>query len=367
MGQGEKTEVVLLEENEMTTERPERCAEFSLPASDLAVAAMGLASEAAPPFVYNHSVRSYLYAREVSAAKGLKAGTDYDDELVFLSCILHDLGVTDRANGNQRFEVDGADAAASFLRAYGVDETRTQTVWNAIALHTSDGLAHRFGPVEGVAQIGIAADILGRDRDLMPEGFADRVHAVWPRHDLGYTLAEAIAVQVRDNPAKGSPLNFPGHLLQLHFPTGAPLTWFDLVNAAGWNDKPPTTLSDHAAAATAEQLGELFMLYFNSRDLDALLSLYEPAAFFAPQPGQSVSGTEGIRNALESMMAAGATIKLETRRLQSVGDLAVVSNTATVSGLSPDGSPLITTTTEVARRQPGGRWLYVLDDPFFSV
>ena len=51
--------------------------------------------------------------RELAAADGL---TDYDDELVFLGCLLHDLGVTDYGWGDQRFEVEGADAAARFLR-----------------------------------------------------------------------------------------------------------------------------------------------------------------------------------------------------------------------------------------------------------
>lgn len=134
---------------------------------------------------------------------------------------------------------------------------------------------------------------------------------------------------------------------------------------AGWNDKPSKVLDDHDVASTPEEVVELFMRYFNSRDLDALLSLYEPTAFFAPQPGQSVSGTEALGAALGGMMAAGATIKLETRRLQSIDDLAVISNTATISGLSPDG-PLVTTTTEIYRRQRDSRWLVVFDDPFFS-
>jgi hypothetical protein len=34
---------------------------------------------------------------------------------VFLSCILHELGVTEHANGDQRFEVDGADQPAMMV------------------------------------------------------------------------------------------------------------------------------------------------------------------------------------------------------------------------------------------------------------
>ncbi|WP_371287046.1 HD domain-containing protein [Mycobacterium sp. PS03-16] len=57
-----------------------------------------------PEYLANHCVRSYLFGRELAAAEGL----DYDDEDLFLACILHDLGVTGHGRGEQRFEVDGA-------------------------------------------------------------------------------------------------------------------------------------------------------------------------------------------------------------------------------------------------------------------
>jgi hypothetical protein len=222
---------------------------IDLPDSDIACAARQFVFNVSPVFVAHHSVRSYLFARELAAAKGLQCDVDYDDELVFLSCILHDLGVTEYANGDQRFEVDGADAAARFLRDHGVPESRVTTVWQAIALHTSIGLAHKFGAEQAVAQMGIAADIVGTDRYLLPPGFADRVHASWPRHDLGYALAELIADQVEANPAKGPPLTFPGHLHQLMYPTTPPVTWFDAVRTAGWDDQPNADRSAEASPA----------------------------------------------------------------------------------------------------------------------
>jgi hypothetical protein len=209
-----------------------------LPDSDIACAAKQFVFDVSPAFVAHHSVRSYLFGRELAATKGLRREIDYDDELVFLSCVLHDLGVTEYANGDQRFEVDGADAAARFLRDHGVAEARVTTVWQAIALHTSAGLAHKFGAVQAIAQMGISADIIGADRQMLPPGFADRVHAVWPRHDVGYALAELIADHVEANPTKGPPLTFPGHVHQLMYPTTPVVTWFDVVRAAGWNDQP---------------------------------------------------------------------------------------------------------------------------------
>jgi hypothetical protein len=211
---------------------------MDLPDSDIASAAKEFVLEISPAFVANHSVRSYLFARELAAVKGLRSDVDYDDELVFLSCVLHDLGATDHANGDQRFEVDGADAAARFLRDRGVQEDRVTTVWQAIALHTSVGIAHRFGAVHAITHMGIGTDIVGTDRDMLAPGFADRVHASWPRHDLGYALTEVIARQVEANPAKGHPMTFPGHMHQLMYPATPAVTFLDVVGASGWNDQP---------------------------------------------------------------------------------------------------------------------------------
>ena len=212
-------------------------ARWDFPDSDICSAALQLATDVSPAFVTNHCIRSYLFARELAATNGLRAGVDYDDELVFLSCLLHDLGVTDFGDGDQRFEVDGADAAASFLREHEVGEEAVQTVWQSIALHTSVGLAHRFGPVQSVSHLGITLDISGFDKHRLSAGFAERVHAAWPRHDLGYAIASAIAAAIRANPMKAPPFSFPAHLDQL-INGGSSPTFLDLVSNSGWGDQP---------------------------------------------------------------------------------------------------------------------------------
>ncbi|MCP2320020.1 Ketosteroid isomerase homolog [Nocardia amikacinitolerans] len=350
----------------MTVQQADK-AQFNFPTSELAVAADALVAAVSPQLVYNHCVRSYLYAREVATAEGLREGVDYDGELLYLGCLLHDLGATEHANGDQRFEVDGADAAADFLRSKGVDDARVRTVWNAVALHTVDGIAHRFGPVEALVQRGTGVDIVGRDRELLPEGFADRVHAVWPRYDLGYSFGEILARQVRDNTAKGSPFTFPGQVCQLYYPTHGPITWFDIVDGAGWNDRPVQVDSGSVGAAAPAELAPRFERYFNAGDLDGLMSLYEPAALLFPSPGDRRSGTAAIRNALGGMIGSGARIELRTRRVHVVGELALISNDAIVSGVRPDGEPVISSSTEIARRGRDGSWRYVLDDPYFSL
>lgn len=207
-------------------------AEWGMPDSDLCSAALQLAFDVTPAFLANHCLRSFLFGRELAAATGQRSGVDYDEEDLFLACILHDLGLSDHAMGDQRFEVDGADAAARFLRERGVTEDRVAAIWQAIALHTSVGLADRFGPLQALAFRGISVDVIGSEQDLLPPGFADRVHVAWPRHDLGYAIAAAIAAGVDANPMKAPPFSFPAQVHQLV--TGAPSpTFYDVV---GWGD-----------------------------------------------------------------------------------------------------------------------------------
>lgn len=208
-------------------------AEWNIPDSDICAAASQLMFEVSPRFIANHCVRSYLFARELAAADGL---TDYDDELVFLRCLLHDLGVTDYGWGDQRFEVEGADAAARFLRRHGMPDDRVEVVWQSIALHTSVGLAHRFGTEQAVIHAGISVDVTGVGEDRLLSGFADRVHAAWPRDNLGFAIAELIAAGTRANPVKAPPFSFPAHLHEVV--NGASMTFLEVVRAAPWGDQP---------------------------------------------------------------------------------------------------------------------------------
>jgi hypothetical protein len=211
-------------------------AQWDFPDSDVCSAALQLASNVSPEFIANHCVRSYLFARELAAGRGLRSDVDYDDELVFLSCILHDLGITGYGGGDQRFEVEGADAAARFLRGQAVAEDRVNTVWQSIALHTSVGLAERFGTEQSISYFGISLDINGMEKDLLSPGFAERVNAAWPRHDLGYAIAEAIARDIQSNPIKAPPFSFPAHIHEVF--TGASIKFLDIVKNSGWNDQP---------------------------------------------------------------------------------------------------------------------------------
>ncbi|MGY1592541.1 YybH family protein [Geodermatophilus sp. SYSU D00708] len=103
---------------------------------------------------------------------------------------------------------------------------------------------------------------------------------------------------------------------------------------------------------------------FNAQDADALVALYEPDATLVMVDGTTVTGTEAIREQYVGMLQFGGRMAVRSRYAIEAGDLAVLSNewTYTVGDES-----MSAVTAEVARRQPDGGWLYVVDHPFASL
>ena len=117
-------------------------------------------------------------------------------------------------------------------------------------------------------------------------------------------------------------------------------------------------------AASPEQLHRLVEEAFNAGDLDALLALYEPDAALIPEPGVVVHGVDQIGPALKGFLDVGGKMKLDTKEVVIVGDLAYLMNRWSLTATNEDGSPLEmgAVTAEVARRQADGSWLYVIDN-----
>jgi uncharacterized protein (TIGR02246 family) len=117
-------------------------------------------------------------------------------------------------------------------------------------------------------------------------------------------------------------------------------------------------------ATTPEQIHRLFEEAFNAGDLDGLMELYEPDAALIAQPGSLARGIEQARAALQGFLALKGRITLDTKLAITVGELAYLSNSWSLSGTGPDGNPVVlgATTAEVARRQADGSWRYVIDN-----
>jgi uncharacterized protein (TIGR02246 family) len=104
----------------------------------------------------------------------------------------------------------------------------------------------------------------------------------------------------------------------------------------------------------------------SASDVEGALALYEPEAAFTPQPGQVVTGTTAIRDALEGFAALKPRLKGNVERVVESGDIALVLNRWTLEGIAPDGQAveMAGLSADVVRRQDDGGWLVLIDDPW---
>ncbi|GAA4533611.1 HD domain-containing protein [Amycolatopsis samaneae] len=188
------------------------------PGTPLAEAIVNLIRPVETPSVFNHSIRSYLFARLVAGRLGLAAGRDYEDDLLFAACAMHDLGLASDGAHRQRFEVEGADRAAGFLTERGVPASDADQVWQAIALHTSPGIAERRGTLCALVREGVGLDFGGTlgsaHLDAITDEQAEAMHAAYPRLDMVGSLTDAIVAQAAKAPANAPHYTIPGEFLR---------------------------------------------------------------------------------------------------------------------------------------------------------
>ncbi|UVO13677.1 HD domain-containing protein [Mycobacterium sp. SVM_VP21] len=193
---------------------------LTLPGTPLATAALELVQAAESPAIANHSVRSFLFARLLAPCIGLVAGSDFDEELLYLSCVLHDVGLSPLAKGDTRFEVDGADRAAEFLTGHGLEARKVDAVWEAIALHNTAVIPERMGALTSLTYQGIAIDfggVLGlpdSHGEAVTAQIGAAIHHVYPRFNMATSVLDAVAGHAAMNPENAPRYHPPGEILR---------------------------------------------------------------------------------------------------------------------------------------------------------
>jgi ketosteroid isomerase-like protein len=78
------------------------------------------------------------------------------------------------------------------------------------------------------------------------------------------------------------------------------------------------------STATPEQVLRSIVDGINAGNLDALMTLYDPEAAFATQPGSLAHGLTGVRESLAGFIAMKGTLDLKVTRVLEASDLALV-------------------------------------------
>lgn len=109
------------------------------------------------------------------------------------------------------------------------------------------------------------------------------------------------------------------------------------------------------------EMNETFARAFNDRDLDGLLSLYEPEAALRPHGMEAVRrGARAIADELRALLALPGTMASSNTFCLEAGDLALMRSEFRI--VAEDGTVVASGGgIEVVRRQADGRWLYVID------
>ena len=132
--------------------------EVRVPDSRLCGEITELVRDTETPLLFDHSSRVYYFG----ALAGLRKKLVFDRELLYAGAMFHDMGLTPRHNsGSNRFEIDSANAARSFLRSHNVQPSEIDIVWTAIALHTTPGIPPHMHPVIALVTAGVEMDVLG--------------------------------------------------------------------------------------------------------------------------------------------------------------------------------------------------------------
>ena len=156
-----------------------------------------LLQETTSPLIYHHSRRVYFFSR----LHAHRLGVDPDPELLYLAAMFHDPGlVTPFSDVEQRFEVDGADHGRKFLLERGFSAAAAETVWTAIALHTTPGIPGRMGPEIATTHFGVLTDVLGFGLDGLDTDQVDEILAVHPRGDFKNEFLQAYFDGLKNRP-----------------------------------------------------------------------------------------------------------------------------------------------------------------------
>ena len=198
--------------------------------SPIARQAQDFARTAYEPYLLNHAMRTYLFGSLIGKAMRLA----WDEELVFLAAILHDIGLTSAHMGPLPFEVQGAQAAREFLHGHGVPPDRADIVWDGIALHPTV-IAEFKRPEIHLIAAGAAADVTGSGLDTVPPDARAAVLHYAPRLGFKQAFVHSCAGVVRRFPGAAS-RSFMRDIGERYVPGFDPPNICDAIDHAPFDD-----------------------------------------------------------------------------------------------------------------------------------
>ena len=157
--------------------------------------AMDYARANSEPYLFNHAVRSWLFAVRLGQLQGIH----HDAEVVAVGTLLHDLGLTNSFTGPRRFEIEGAEAARDFAREQGLEDRRLQLIWDSVALNSTPSIGLHKEAEVALCTAGIGVEF-GFQYDRIPPHEMRSILAAFPRLDMKRRFTASVCHIVKTKP-----------------------------------------------------------------------------------------------------------------------------------------------------------------------
>jgi hypothetical protein len=169
----------------------------SVPDTTLVTHAIEYAREHSEPYLFNHVMRSWLFAASIAE----KNKVTHDAEVLAVATLLHDLGLSKDFDGALRFEIEGANAARNFARREGVDDRRAQLIWDGVALNSTPSIGLYKEVEVALCTTGIGLDWGGFGYDELPASQIEEIVESYPRLDMKQRFTRDVCHIVETRPA----------------------------------------------------------------------------------------------------------------------------------------------------------------------
>ena len=174
-----------------------RLAGVSVPDTPLVDHAIALAREHSEPWLFNHAMRSWLFAAVIAELRG----TPHDAGVLAVATLLHDIGLTQAFDGPLRFAVEGANAPRRFALGEGFDERRSQLVWDGVALNSTPSIGLHKEAEVSLCTSGIGFDWGGFGYETLTETQIGEILEAYPRLEMKERFTRAVCGIVAARPA----------------------------------------------------------------------------------------------------------------------------------------------------------------------
>lgn len=149
----------------------------------------------AEPYLLNHCLRTYWLSRYIAAT----TASDFDDPLLFVASLAHDVGLLD-SPGPQTdqypcFALRGAQWAMGIARDAGWEEPRIERLGDTVTLNLNGTVQRRRGVEARLMMLGVLADVTGIHRWRVDPETVRGLYTEFPVLDQDPRLAASFAAE----------------------------------------------------------------------------------------------------------------------------------------------------------------------------